>query len=147
MSQARHATVIGVDTGGTFTDVILLEPASGHLTSAKVPSSPADPSRSFAAGIAAALGQVGISGEAVERVLHGVAVQAVEKDEVWSVVVRVPAAVAGEVVRAVRTAEIDVTVRQLAKSEHPLVVVFYFPLIATPLAIPWAAYHWVWPSA
>lgn len=40
-----------------------------------------------------------------------------------------------------------VTVRQLAKSEHPLVVVFYFPLIATPLAIPWAAYHWVWPSA
>ena len=40
-----------------------------------------------------------------------------------------------------------VTVRQLAKTEHPLVIVFYFPLIATPLAIPWAAYDWVWPSA
>jgi drug/metabolite transporter (DMT)-like permease len=30
-----------------------------------------------------------------------------------------------------------VTVRKLARSEHPLVIVFYFPLIATPLALPW----------
>jgi drug/metabolite transporter (DMT)-like permease len=40
-----------------------------------------------------------------------------------------------------------VTVRQLAKTEHPLVIVFYFPLVATPLAIPWAAYHFVMPDA
>jgi drug/metabolite transporter (DMT)-like permease len=40
-----------------------------------------------------------------------------------------------------------VTVRQLARTEHPLVIVLYFPLVATPLAIPWAAYHWVWPDA
>ena len=40
-----------------------------------------------------------------------------------------------------------VTVRQLAKTEHALVIVFYFPLVATPLAIPWAAYDFVWPSA
>jgi drug/metabolite transporter (DMT)-like permease len=40
-----------------------------------------------------------------------------------------------------------VTVRKLARTEHPLVIVFYFPLVATPLAIPWAAYDWVWPSA
>jgi drug/metabolite transporter (DMT)-like permease len=40
-----------------------------------------------------------------------------------------------------------VTVRQLAKSEHALVIVFYFPLVATPLAIPWAAANFVWPSA
>jgi drug/metabolite transporter (DMT)-like permease len=39
-----------------------------------------------------------------------------------------------------------VTVRQLARTEHPLVIVFYFPLVATPLAIPWAAAEWVWPS-
>ncbi len=38
-----------------------------------------------------------------------------------------------------------VTVRQLAKTEHPLVIVFYFPLVATPLALPWAAYDFVWP--
>jgi drug/metabolite transporter (DMT)-like permease len=40
-----------------------------------------------------------------------------------------------------------VTVRQLAKTEHPLVIVFYFPLVSMPLAIPWALYDWVWPSA
>jgi drug/metabolite transporter (DMT)-like permease len=40
-----------------------------------------------------------------------------------------------------------VTVRQLAKTEHALVIVFYFPLVAMPLAIPWAAYDFVWPSA
>jgi drug/metabolite transporter (DMT)-like permease len=40
-----------------------------------------------------------------------------------------------------------ITVRQLAKTEHPLVIVFYFPLIATPLAIPWALYDFVLPSA
>jgi drug/metabolite transporter (DMT)-like permease len=40
-----------------------------------------------------------------------------------------------------------VTVRTLAATEHPLVVVFYFPLVATPLAIPWAAYDFVVPSA
>jgi len=40
-----------------------------------------------------------------------------------------------------------VTVRQLAKTEHALVIVFYFPLVATPLALPWALYDWIWPSA
>ncbi|HSK01069.1 MAG TPA: DMT family transporter [Kofleriaceae bacterium] len=39
-----------------------------------------------------------------------------------------------------------VTVRQLARTEHALVIVFYFPLVATPLAIPWAAAAWVTPT-
>jgi drug/metabolite transporter (DMT)-like permease len=39
-----------------------------------------------------------------------------------------------------------VTVRQLAKTESPLVIVFYFPLVATPLAIPWAAMDFVMPQ-
>jgi drug/metabolite transporter (DMT)-like permease len=39
-----------------------------------------------------------------------------------------------------------VTVRQLSRTEHPLVIVFYFPLIATPLIIPWAAVTWVTPA-
>jgi drug/metabolite transporter (DMT)-like permease len=39
-----------------------------------------------------------------------------------------------------------VTVRQLARTEHALVIVFYFPLVATPLAIPWAAAQWVTPT-
>ena len=40
-----------------------------------------------------------------------------------------------------------VTVRQLVRTEHPLVIVFYFPLVAAPLAVPWALADWVWPSA
>jgi drug/metabolite transporter (DMT)-like permease len=40
-----------------------------------------------------------------------------------------------------------VTVRQLSRTEHPLRIVFYFPLVATPLAIPWAAADFVMPSA
>lgn len=39
-----------------------------------------------------------------------------------------------------------VTVRRLAQTEHPLVIVFYFPLVALPLAIPWAAASWVTPA-
>src|SRR5436190_13900183 len=71
---SRSGIIIGVDTGGTFTDVILLDPASGRPVTAKVPSSPADPSCSFGAGIAAALGQAGIDGVAIARVLHGTTV-------------------------------------------------------------------------
>lgn len=40
-----------------------------------------------------------------------------------------------------------VTVRQLVRTEHTLVIVFYFPLIATPLALPWAISTWVTPTA
>ena len=47
---------------------------------------------------------------------------------------------------AVCSAIAYVTVRTLSRTEHPLVIVFYFPLVATPLAIPWAAAHWVTPS-
>src|SRR5437763_9063689 len=66
--------VIGVDTGGTFTDVILLDPASGRLVTAKTPSSPADPSRGFIVGIGAALDQAKFAGTDVQRVLHGTTV-------------------------------------------------------------------------
>jgi drug/metabolite transporter (DMT)-like permease len=40
-----------------------------------------------------------------------------------------------------------VTVRQLSRHEHPLVIVFYFPLVALPLAIPWTIPVAVWPTA
>jgi len=36
--------LVGVDTGGTFTDLIAVEQASGELRRAKVPSVPGDPS-------------------------------------------------------------------------------------------------------
>ena len=44
------AIVVGVDTGGTFTDLVLLGP--GGLRVHKVPSTPDDPSRSILRGLA-----------------------------------------------------------------------------------------------
>ena len=57
-----------------------------------------------------------------------------------------PFGVAIAVGAAIAAAAAYVTVRQLARTEHPLVIVFYFPVVATPLAIPWAAAEWVTPS-
>ena len=37
-------------------------------------------------------------------------------------------------------------IRKLKKSEHPLVIVMYFPLVTVPLAGAYAAWHWVMPQ-
>ncbi|MGE3994545.1 MAG: hydantoinase/oxoprolinase family protein [Variibacter sp.] len=66
--------VIGVDTGGTFTDVTLLDPASGMVWNAKTPSTPSDPSQGFGNGIAEILTASGLAGGDVTRVLHGTTV-------------------------------------------------------------------------
>ena len=47
---------------------------------------------------------------------------------------------------AVSAAAAYVTVRKLGETESPLVVVFYFPLVAVPLISPFAVAQWVWPT-
>ncbi len=47
--------MIGIDTGGTFTDVIALDRATGRLRTIKTPSMPHDPSEAVLNGIAAFL--------------------------------------------------------------------------------------------
>jgi N-methylhydantoinase A len=49
---------VGIDTGGTFTDVVAVDEDSGEIITAKTPSTPEDP----AEGFMAALGRVGASG-------------------------------------------------------------------------------------
>jgi N-methylhydantoinase A len=66
--------IVGIDTGGTFTDVTLLDPATGRLWTAKTPSTPYDPSRGFGNGIAEVLKLSGLSGPDIARVLHGTTV-------------------------------------------------------------------------
>ena len=66
--------MIGIDTGGTFTDVTLLDPRTGGVANAKVPSTPADPSQAFGEGLAAILRTCGLAGADVARVLHGTTV-------------------------------------------------------------------------
>jgi N-methylhydantoinase A len=68
MSEGK-AALVGVDVGGTFTDVFALDPATGRFHTAKVPSTPADPAEGFAAGIAA-----GAEGARIANVVHGTTV-------------------------------------------------------------------------
>jgi drug/metabolite transporter (DMT)-like permease len=56
------------------------------------------------------------------------------------------AAVIVAVIGALCSAAAYVTVRQLSRDEDPLVIVFYFPLVALPLAIPWMIPSAVWPT-
>ncbi len=48
---AAMATLVGVDVGGTFTDVVLFDDASGEFVTAKVPTTPDDASIGFDEGL------------------------------------------------------------------------------------------------
>ena len=61
---------IGIDTGGTFTDVIVW--SGGSLETFKLPSTPDDPSQAILDGIGLALDRVGRGGTA--EVVHGTTV-------------------------------------------------------------------------
>jgi N-methylhydantoinase A len=68
------AAVAGVDVGGTFTDVTLLDAETGHIWTAKTPSTPGDPSEGFLRGLEKAAAAAGISMSDLIRVFHGTTV-------------------------------------------------------------------------
>ncbi|HET6605545.1 MAG TPA: hydantoinase/oxoprolinase family protein [Rhodopila sp.] len=59
---------IGIDTGGTFTDVVLVDHVSGHYLFRKVPSNPRDPAEAILRGMDEILEEAGIAGEHVDFV-------------------------------------------------------------------------------
>lgn len=65
---------LGVDIGGTFTDAVLLSEASGAARTAKVPSTPADPSRGFLNAVERILADAGAAPDAVSYLVHGTTV-------------------------------------------------------------------------
>src|SRR5262245_47376777 len=65
---------VGIDTGGTFTDFVLLEEASGRIVTAKCPSTPKDPAQAFVDGLVDALGRDGIAAAEVSGIFHGTTV-------------------------------------------------------------------------
>jgi N-methylhydantoinase A len=71
--MTRHIR-IGVDTGGTFTDVVAVDESSGMLATTKTPSTPADPAEGFLAGIDKVLARLGLDGRAISAVSHGTTV-------------------------------------------------------------------------
>ena len=72
--MAQRRIRIGIDTGGTFTDVVALDGASGELVTTKTPSTPANPADGFLAGIDKVLGLLGATAADIEAVSHGTTV-------------------------------------------------------------------------
>ena len=66
--------MIGVDTGGTFTDTVAYHAERRRLYSVKVPSTPADPVVAFAEGVRRVVRQAGLAPSEVERIIHGTTV-------------------------------------------------------------------------
>ena len=72
--MAQRRVRIGIDTGGTFTDVVALDEETGELVTTKTPSTPGNPADGFMTGIDRILEQLGAAGEAVTAISHGTTV-------------------------------------------------------------------------
>lgn len=65
---------IGIDTGGTFTDVVAIEEASGRVLTTKTPSTPDDPSRGLLEGVHKVLRATGDEAARPSVIAHGTTV-------------------------------------------------------------------------
>lgn len=62
---------VGVDIGGTFTDLIIVEEGSGAFTVGKVLTTPDDPSQAIEAVLSEALARAGIAPAEIAQLVHG----------------------------------------------------------------------------
>jgi N-methylhydantoinase A len=62
---------LGIDVGGTFTDVVMLDPESGRVESTKVLTTPRDQSEGVVEAVRALLGRVGRPADDVAVLMHG----------------------------------------------------------------------------
>ena len=65
---------IGIDTGGTFTDVVAVNESTGERFVRKTSSTPEDPSHAFTNGIEELLKEVGVKANEVSFISHGTTV-------------------------------------------------------------------------
>jgi len=68
-SKPPMGQIVGVDVGGTFTDLFLFDPAQATFRTAKVPSNRGDEAVGFMAGLRALGGPAGF-----EAIVHGTTV-------------------------------------------------------------------------
>ena len=61
---------LGIDVGGTFTDLVLYDPVKKTITIDKVPSTP----HNQAEGILAGMKRMGVPASELERMAHGTTV-------------------------------------------------------------------------
>jgi len=65
---------IGIDTGGTFTDIVCVDDSSGAMHVTKVASTPANPAIALVRGVRAILGQAGAGVDELAVLAHGTTV-------------------------------------------------------------------------
>jgi N-methylhydantoinase A len=63
--------VIGVDVGGTFTDIVYCDMNTGHVAIHKVSTTPNDPSRAMIEGVTEICAAAGAAPETIDFLLHG----------------------------------------------------------------------------
>jgi len=74
MPSVQSSYRLGVDVGGTFTDLLLIDEGTGQLYSAKVPSTPEDSSVGVLHGIRKICAEAKIDPRSIEHVMHGTTV-------------------------------------------------------------------------
>ena len=70
MGNSAGGVHVGIDTGGTFTDLVAFDPESGELSTSKTPSVPAEPGRA----LTDAIGTADIAPSAIASLVHGTTV-------------------------------------------------------------------------
>jgi N-methylhydantoinase A len=65
---------LGVDVGGTFTDLMLVDDETGDLYRVKTPSTPADPSEGVLVGVRRICEESGVAADDLDYVMHGTTV-------------------------------------------------------------------------
>jgi N-methylhydantoinase A len=65
---------IGVDTGGTFTDVVAVDEDTGQIVTTKTPSTPTDPAEGFLLGVVKMLRVIDANQRVITTISHGTTV-------------------------------------------------------------------------
>lgn len=74
LGDGKRRYRVGIDVGGTFTDVVLVEEETGRILGTKVHTVPTDPSAGCLAGVEKALQQYGIEPRQLSFIVHGTTV-------------------------------------------------------------------------
>jgi N-methylhydantoinase A len=72
--SSRGSLRVGIDTGGTFTDIVSVDGADGAVRVTKVASTPANPALGLVRGLNAILAQGGHAPDALAAIAHGTTV-------------------------------------------------------------------------
>lgn len=74
LTTSNQSWSIGIDVGGTFTDVTALNLADGTLRTVKLPSTPQAPDQAMLDGIRRVCADIGIAPDQIARLAHGTTV-------------------------------------------------------------------------